>query len=74
MAIEDLAVRDALGDLYDQLADLQERLAAWEAVMPLVLEALQGLSQDNAQIQGRLTAQQLRQLGDIHKAYGIGGN
>lgn len=72
MTTIDIEARTDIADLYGQIADLQERLKAWEDLMPLIDEALQGLSNDNVTLQNKLTVRQLKQLSNIHNTYGIG--
>jgi NH3-dependent NAD+ synthetase len=60
---------NAIADLYEQLADLQERVAANDQLMVHVSEALMSLTESNRQLQNQLTISQLKQL----KTYGVGG-
>jgi hypothetical protein len=62
-----------IANLFEQLADLQERVKAYEDMFPLILESLQGLANDNATTQQRLTISHLKQLRNIQSAYGMGG-
>jgi hypothetical protein len=63
---------ESLADLYDQLATLQERVTAFEELLPIISEALTGLSNDNVSLHSKLTVQQLKQFQKIHTSYGIG--
>lgn len=72
MTTIDIEARTDIADLYGQIADLQERLKAWEELVPIIAEALQGLANDNVTLQSKLTVRQLKQLSNIHNTYGIG--
>lgn len=60
---------EAVADLYEQLADLQERVAANDQLMVHVSEALMSLTETNRQLQNQIMVNQLKQL----KTYGVGG-